>query len=142
MAGKDVPCIGSLKSRHVAWPAHSHFTPLFRFALSHVQRRGLSSADGAEANFTLSSATASVCPLRLPSGPLEFRACGFASGGLLHAWGTQTTNLQQRNRPYGAVGGSLLASVSASQTIDIVADLAVGERYVSARVLVRHRISQ
>ncbi|HEX2671293.1 MAG TPA: hypothetical protein VHM25_10505 [Polyangiaceae bacterium] len=110
----------------VAWPAHSHFTPLFRFALSHVQRRGLSSADGAEANFTLSLATASVCPLRLPSGPLEFRACGFASGGLLHAWGAQTTNLQQRNRPYGAVGGSLLASVSASQTIDIVADLAVG----------------
>jgi len=109
-----------------ALPASSLFAPLFRLALSHVERRGLSSVDGPEANFTLTLATASVCPLRLSGGILEFRPCGFASGGMLHAWGSQTTNRQQSTRPYGAVGGALLVSLSASQTIDIVADLAVG----------------
>lgn len=109
-----------------ALPASSYFAPLFRLALSHVERRGLSSADGAEANFTLTLATGSVCPLRLAGGVLEFRPCGFASGGVLYASGAQTTNLQQRTRPYGAVGGAALVAVRASQAFDIVADLAVG----------------
>jgi hypothetical protein len=109
-----------------ALPASSYFAPLFRLALSHVERRGLSSADGAEANFTLTLATGSVCPLRLGGGVLEFRPCGFASGGVLYASGAQTTNLQQRTRPYGALGGALSAAVRVSQSIEIVADLAVG----------------
>jgi hypothetical protein len=110
----------------LAFPSASHFAPLFRLAVSHVERRGLSSAGGAEANFTLTLATATACPLRLAGGIVEFRPCGFASGGALYAWGSQTTNLQQRTRPYGALGGSLLLSLRASQTIDIVADLAAG----------------
>ncbi|HYP77206.1 MAG TPA: hypothetical protein VER12_14655 [Polyangiaceae bacterium] len=104
----------------------SWFTPLFRLALSHVERRGLSSSSGAEANFTLSLATLSVCPLRLAGGFLEFRPCAFAGGGVLNARGSQANNPQQRTRPYGALGGSGLLFAQASQAIDIVADIALG----------------
>lgn len=118
--------LGASLFADLALPAPSRFAPLFRLAVSHVERRGLSSPDGPEANFTLTLATVSACPLRLAGGAWEFRPCGFASGGALHAWGSQTSNLQQRTRPYGAAGGSLLLAVSASQTIDMIADLSVG----------------
>jgi hypothetical protein len=104
----------------------SWYAPLFRLATSHVERRGLSASDGAEANFTLTLMTASACPVRLSSGFLELRPCAFMSGGALYAWGSKTTNLQRRTRPYGALGGSVLLLARASQAIDIVADLAVG----------------
>jgi len=110
----------------VALPAQPLLSPLFRLAASHVERRGLSSSAGAEANFTLTLATLSACPLRLASSILEVRPCAFASGGMLYAWGEKTTNLQQRTRPYGALGGSLFVALSVSQTVDIVADIAMG----------------
>ena len=109
-----------LASGSEAW-----FAPLFRAAVSHVQRRGLESGGG-EANFTLTLLTLSACPLRLAAGPFALRPCAFASGGALYAWGSQTTNRQQRTRPYGAVGGSVLLLARISQPLEIVADLALG----------------
>ena len=106
--------------------SESAWVPLFRGALSHLERRGLSSGAGAEANFTLTLGTLSACPLRLAGGAFVVRPCAFASGGVLYAWGSGTTNPQQHTRPYGALGGSLLFFARASQAIDIVADLAVG----------------
>jgi len=108
--------------------SESRWAPLFRIAISHVERRGLSSGigAGAEANFTLTLATLSACPLRLGAGFLELRPCAFVSGGALHAWGSQTTNPQQRTRPYGALGGSLLLFARVTQRVDIIADLALG----------------
>ena len=114
----------------LASTSESPFAPLFRVALSHVERRGLSSDHGAEANFTLTLATLSACPLRIAGGFLDLRPCAFVSGGALYAWGAETTNLQQRTRPYGALGGSLLLLAHASQAIDIVADLQVGATLV------------
>ena len=114
----------------LASTSQSRFAPMLRVALSHVERRGLSSGDGAEANFTLTLATVSACPLRLGGNLLELRPCAFVNGGLLYAWGSQTTNTQQRTRPYGALGGSLALVVRASQAIDIIADLAVGASLV------------
>ena len=113
----------------VAPHSESWFAPLFRGAISHVERRGLSRGD-AEANFTLTLLTVSACPLRLASGFLVWRSCAFASGGALHAWGSQTTNLQQRTRPYGALGGSAMLFGQISQSVEIVADLAVGASLV------------
>jgi len=109
-----------------AWSSMSWFAPMLRLAFSHIERRGLASSDGSEANFTLTLGTLSVCPCRLAAGILELRPCGFGSGGALYAWGSQTTNLQQRTRPYGALGGSLLLAARASEGIDLIADLAVG----------------
>jgi hypothetical protein len=109
----------------IASRSESWFAPLLRVALSHVERRGLESG-GAEANFTLTLATLSACPLRLAGGFLVLRSCAFGSGGALHAWGSESTNLQQRTRPYGALGGSALLFAQVSQTMEIVADLAVG----------------
>jgi len=114
----------------VASISESLFAPLLRVAVSHVERRGLSSSDGAEANFTLTLATLSACPLRATGGFLELRPCAFVSGGVLYAWGSDTTNLQQRTRPYGALGGSVLLLAHASQAIDLVADLALGATLV------------
>jgi hypothetical protein len=109
----------------VASGSPSWFAPLFRAALSYVERRGLESGGG-EANFRLTLATLSACPLRLAVASFAFRPCAFASGGALYAWGSETTNLQQRTRPYGAVGGSALLFVRVSQPLEIVADLALG----------------
>jgi len=109
----------------VALGSRSWFAPMFRTAISHVERRGLPSG-GAEANFTLTLARLSMCPMRLSGGFLALRPCAFASGGALYAWGSETTNLQQRTRPYGALGGSLMLFARASQVVEIVADFAVG----------------
>jgi hypothetical protein len=109
-----------LASRSDSW-----FSPLLRLTLSHVQRRGLESG-GAEANFTLTLATVSACPLHLGGGLLVLRPCAFASGGALYAWGSETTNLQQRTRPYGALGGSVLLFARVSQRLEIVADFSAG----------------
>ena len=108
----------------VASGSESLFAPLFRAAASHVERRGLSSGDGAEANFTLTLLTLSACPLRLAAGFLRLRPCAFASGGALRAWGSEARDLQQ-TRPYGALGGSVLLFARVSQTVDLVADLAM-----------------
>ena len=109
----------------IASRSESWLAPLFRATISHVQRRGLE-GDDAEANFTLTLATVSACPLRLAGGWLVLRPCAFASGGALHAWGSESTNLQQRTRPYGAVGGSVLLFVRASQKFEIVGDFSAG----------------
>jgi hypothetical protein len=119
------PAVGGSLYVDVASSSESWSAPLFRGALSHVERRGLESA-GAEANFTLTLATLSACPLRLAGASLVLRPCLFASGGALHAWGSQSTNLQQRTRPYGAFGGSVLLFARVSQAMEMVADLAVG----------------
>lgn len=113
-----------------AFGTESVFAPLFRAAVSHVERRGLPSETGAEGHFTLTLATLLVCPMRLSSGFLTFHPCAFGSGGALYAWGTDTTNLQQRTRPYGALGGSALLFARATRAIDIVADLALGATLV------------
>jgi len=120
------PALGGSLFVDVASGSQARFAPLLRIAVSHVERRGLSSSSGAEATFTLTLATLSACPWRLTAGFLALRPCAFASGGVLYAGGSKTTNLQQRTRPYGALGGSVLLLARASQTMDIVADLALG----------------
>ena len=106
----------------------SWFAPLLRVAVGHVQRRGLSSNETgeAEANFSLTLATLSACPLRVAGGPFALRPCAFVSGGLLHAWGSNTTELEPQSRPYGAWGGSLQIFARASQMIEMVTDMAAG----------------
>jgi len=106
--------------------SESALAPLFRAAISHVERRGLSAGAAADANFTLTLATLSACPLHFAGGGLALRPCAFVSGGALYAWGSGTTNPEHSSRPYGALGGSVLVFAHASQAIDIVADLAVG----------------
>ena len=110
----------------VASNSRSRFAPLLRMAVSHFERRGLSSDGGPEADFTLTLATVSACPLRLAASRLELRPCAFVNGGVLYARGSGTTNPQQRTRPYGAVGGSLLLLVRVSQAFEIVMDLSAG----------------
>ena len=117
--------LGGSLFMEVAARSQSWSSPLFRIAISHVQRRGLESGD-AEANFTLTLATLSACPLRAAANFVVLRTCAFASGGALHAWGSSTTNLQQRTRPYGVVGGSLSVGAQISQTVEMVTDLAAG----------------
>jgi hypothetical protein len=119
------PALGASLFLDVAFRSGSGFAPLFRGAISHVQRRGLKGGAG-EANFTLTLATLSACPLRFASGPFVVRPCVFSSGGALHAWGSKTTNLQQRTRPYGALGGSVLLFAAVSQSLEIIADVALG----------------
>jgi len=119
------PALGGSLFVDVAARSESWSSPLFRAALSHVERRGLESGT-AEANFRLTLATLSACPLRAAAAFLVLRPCLFASGGALHAEGSNTTNLQQRTRPYGAVGGSFMLWARVSQPLEIVADLAAG----------------
>ena len=124
------PALGGSLFLDLASGSRARFAPLLRVALSHVERRGLDSESGAEASFTLTLATVSACPWRFAAGFFALRPCGFASGGVLFAKGSKTNDLQQRTRPYGALGGSLSLFARASQTIDIVADLAAGATLV------------
>jgi len=124
------PALGGSLFLDVASSSESPLSLLFRAAVSHVERRGLSSDSGAEANFTLTVATLSACPVRLAAGFFALRPCAFVSGGALHAWGSQTTNRQQRTRPYGALGGSLLLFARVSQAFEIVANLEAGPTLV------------
>jgi hypothetical protein len=124
------PAFGGSLFADLASRSESWYAPLFRVAFSHVERRGLSVSGPAEANFTLTLATVSACPLRAAAGFLVLRPCAFGSVGALHTWGTNSTNLQQRTRPYGVWGGSVLLLARISQAVDMVADLAVGATVV------------
>jgi hypothetical protein len=116
----------------VASGSPSWFAPLLRLAVVHSERRGISSGD-TEANFALSQATLTGCPVKLGDPPISLRPCAFTTAGVLRAWSSDSFGLHARTRPTWAWGGSLLASLQVTQTTEIIAD------FQAASPLVRDR---
>ncbi|HWZ89938.1 MAG TPA: hypothetical protein VNW92_13845 [Polyangiaceae bacterium] len=114
--------IGS-NSRH--WLA-----PLLHVVIiSHAERWSLPEASPgarAEANFALTLATVSGCPLRIGDGSWGFRPCASVSAGALHSWSTKTDDTQPRTRPYVSWGGTGIVFVRLGELLEIVGDAGVG----------------
>jgi len=105
------------------------FAPVFSLAFTHVERWGIAgdSSDAiSRANFALTLATLSGCPLRIGGNIVAFRPCARASGGVLRAWGSETDEAQTATRNYWSWGGAGVLSVRASELVEIVADAGVG----------------
>ena len=112
--------------------SQSWFAPLLRGAVSHWERRSLSEPAG-NANFALTLGTLSVCPVRLGGSTVVFRPCAFASGGVLHAWGSSALDTHAHIREAWSWGGSALLLVKVAQALDIVGDVALGVPLIRER---------
>lgn len=109
----------------VASRSQSWLAPLVRVAVSHTERRGLAEGNF-EANFALTLATLSACPLRFGGNLLAFRPCAFVSGGAVRAWGSQTPNPQTHTLQHWSWGGNALFFLRASEVTEIVGDVGGG----------------
>jgi hypothetical protein len=89
--------------RWLAWAA--------RLNLRHVRRERLEFAEG-NASFRLSTASAEICPIRVPVPKLELGPCVTGEIGLLEAEGTETNEPQQSQRTWAAFGALLRAGVA------------------------------
>jgi hypothetical protein len=110
----------------------SWFAPLARFAVGHSERRFVPTGDG-DANFALTQATLTACPVRLGDQAISVRPCMLTSAGVLRAWTTAGLDPQTRTRPAWAWGGSALVFLNVSQTTEIVADIAVSSPLIRDR---------
>ncbi|MEO6603208.1 MAG: hypothetical protein ABIQ16_25210 [Polyangiaceae bacterium] len=108
------------------------FAPLVRFAIGHSERRYISTGDG-DANFALTQATLTACPVRIGQRAISVRPCAFTSAGVLRAWTTASLDPQTSNRPSWSWGGSVLVSIKVSQITDIIADIALGSPLIRDR---------
>ena len=112
--------------------ARSWFAPLLRVALSHSERRGVSAGD-AEANFALSQATLTGCPVRIGDPAISLRPCVFTSLGALRVWSSDNADPQAHTRPHWAWGGSALVLLRVSKTVDIAADIGMASTLIRDR---------
>jgi len=86
----------------------SFVAPLVRLGASHVVRGDLEQRGGT-AHFRLTTASLDLCPLAVAVSPLTLRPCGFVAAGMLRAEGTDTLDPRRIWRPWGVVGGSVIA---------------------------------
>ena len=103
-----------------------------RLALSHSERRGVS-VGNAQANFALTLATLSACPLRIGDSAISLRPCAFTSAGVLRAWSSGRSDPHPRTRPFWAWGGSLQIGLRVSQDFEIATDLELGSTLIRDR---------
>lgn len=107
----------------------SVLSPSLRLRLSHSEAGGFEEAGGT-ASFRVDVATLELCPLRLGTTEVNLRPCGFASGGILGASGSDTTEPQEHNRPWGAAGGSLILAIRPVEQLQIECFGSLGSPFV------------
>lgn len=101
----------------------SWFAPLVRLTVSHLERRGIREP-GFDANFALTLATLSVCPVKLDTGLFTLRPCGFASGGLLRGWGSNTSDARAGQSVFGAWGAAGALGLRLTPGVELALTLA------------------
>jgi hypothetical protein len=107
----------------------SVLSPSLRLRLSHSEAGGFEESGGT-ASFRVDVATLELCPLRLGTTEVNLRPCGFASGGILGASGSDTTEPQEHNRPWGAAGGSLILAIRPVEQLQIECFGSLGSPFV------------
>jgi hypothetical protein len=100
-----------------------------RLRLSHSEAGGFEEPGGT-ASFRVDVATLELCPLRLGTTEVNLRPCGFVSGGILGASGSDTTDAQEHNRPWGAAGGSLVLAIRPVEQLQIECFGSLGSPFV------------
>jgi hypothetical protein len=92
------------------WNRDSVISPAAHLRGSHHWMFGYA-APGGVANFSLDSATLSVCPIWLQEHRVSVQPCATFEGGRLLVRGTETVQGATRSRPYFAAGASLAVDV-------------------------------
>jgi hypothetical protein len=116
----------------VASGSPSWFAPLLRLAVSHSERRGISTGD-TEANFALTQGTLSACPVKVGDESISLRPCAFTTAGVLRAWSSDSIGVHTRTRPSWAWGGSLLVFLHVTQTTEIIANFSAASPLIRDR---------
>jgi hypothetical protein len=88
------------------WARESVWSPELVLSAQHQRFGGVARANG-QADFALSVATLSLCPLRLGTAAFVLRPCASGALGRLEAEGHATFDALSRERPWRAVGGTL-----------------------------------
>lgn len=102
----------------------SIWSPAARLAVAHARVGGLVEAGGSTADFTLTGGTVDACPLALRVARFAARACAAAGAARLTAHGGNTYSPRSRQRPFVAVGASLIAALSLGRRLQIEARVA------------------
>lgn len=87
------------------WQRDSLVSPELLLAVAHQVQNGFVQAE-ANVDFTLDSASAELCPIRLGGSVLELRPCAGLSLGRLHAAAHRTFAAKSAQRPWGLLGAS------------------------------------
>ena len=107
----------------------SVLSPSLRLRLSYSAAGGFEEPGGT-ASFSVGVATLELCPFRLGSKEVNLRPCGFVSGGMLGASGSDTTDAQEHHRPWGAAGGTLAFAVRPLEQLQIECFGSIGRPFV------------
>ncbi len=116
---------------YVASPPETGFGPSFAAHLQVSAFPGRTvEASGGDAHFRMLAGRLSLCPLAFRQGAFTLRPCAFGTWGVLEAKGTVTREPEEHTRPWGSVGGGLLAGVNATANIRIDVDAGLGTTLV------------
>jgi hypothetical protein len=88
------------------WAREGIWSPELVVSAQHQRLDGLTRVDG-RADFALSVASLSVCPLRLGDAEFVLRPCASGTAGRLQAEGQSTFDARSWAGPWWAVGGTL-----------------------------------
>jgi len=100
------PLIGGALWIAVGWEREGAWSPEVLLSVAHQRVDGVARASG-EADFALSLANLSLCPLRWGSAAFSLRPCAAGGIGRLAAKGHDTFDARSVSRPWQALGGTL-----------------------------------
>jgi hypothetical protein len=106
------PLFGGALWISVAWARSGAWAPELVVTAGHQRLDGLTRVEG-QADFALSAASVSLCPLRLGSSEVVLRPCVSGALGRLDVDGYATFEARSWQRPWRAVGGTLEGLVRA-----------------------------
>jgi hypothetical protein len=87
------------------------FSPSFGLAIAHIPAEFAQS--GGDVSVRWTAAIASICPLRLRSGPVSLHPCAFGTGGFLNARGETSKTPRTASRSWWSAGalGRMVAEI-------------------------------
>jgi hypothetical protein len=106
------PLFGGSLWVSIAWARDGVWAPELVVTAGHQRLGGLTRSEG-QADFALSSAGASLCPLRLGDATFVLRPCVSGALGRLDVDGHSTFDPRSWQRPWRSVGGTLEGLVRA-----------------------------
>jgi hypothetical protein len=112
------------------------FRPAFGIGLFHSRNDFVQ--EPGKAAVSVTAATLTACPWRLPLGPIAgLSPCGLAQGGSVTATGIEVDAPRTVSRSYWAVGGLLRADLELSREIAFELELGLGAPLVERRFVTR-----
>ncbi len=118
------PLLGGGVSLSLLWlDDSSNWDPSLRLSVDYVAGAGFAAAGG-EASFRLAGGTLELCPVLLGDVRFGLRPCAMFTAGAVSASGSFTPLDETHTRPWGVLGGALVAHGALSP--GLVAELSLG----------------